>query len=91
MVDPIRAVVATVDGGADDILFSELFSEFVAGFFQPSSGNPLASSAFTAVPSPSVNSNIEVATALAKSLVDTFVCDVGLSREFNMVGFWLLL
>ena len=92
VVDSIGAVVVTVDGGADDVVvFSELFSKFVAGFFRPSSGLPLASPAFAAAQSLSVNRNIEADAALAKSIADTLVRIVGVSREFNMVGFWLLL
>ena len=56
-----------------------------------SSGDPLPSSAFAAVLSPSVNRSVEGAVALAKSLANTLVPDVGLSPEVNMVKFWLLL
>ena len=39
---------------------------------------PLASSAFAALPSPSVHRSVEAAVALAKCLADTLVPDVGL-------------
>ena len=39
----------------------------------------------------SVDSNINAAARLAKTLADTLVAAAGLSCEVNMVGFWLLL
>ena len=89
MVAPIGAVVVTIDS-ADNVVFSEIFSEFVAGFFCPSSGNPLASFALTAE-SPSIGSNVGAASIHAQILVDALVALGDGFLAFTTIGFWLLL
>ena len=71
VVDPLGAVA--VDSVDNVVPFSEIFSEFVAGVFLPSSaGNPLASSAFAAA-SPSFGNNVGAAALRADILADALV------------------
>ena len=88
MVDPTGAVaVDSVDGA---VVFSEIFSEFVAGFFLPSSaGNSLASSAF-AVLSPFVGNNVGAAAIQADILADALVAVGGHLAFLFMLEIWVL-
>ena len=70
--------------------FLEIFSEFVASVFLPSSGISLASSAFAAA-SPSVGSNVRAAVIRAEILLDDLVALGGGFWAFNMIGVWLVL
>ena len=84
VVDPTGAVaVDSVDGAV-------VFSEFVAGFFLPSSaGNSLASSAF-AVPSPFVGNNVGAAAIRADILADALVAVGGHLAFLFMLEIWVL-